>query len=60
LLYGRIKFNFQTTRRDIFEMNYAFDYFPSHVLFGFLERSVSELNISAVGTPTSYTFETAP
>lgn len=60
LQYSIFKFNFATTTRDSFEIIYSFDYFPSHVLYGFLERAVSELNVGPVGTPTSYTFETAP
>ena len=60
LQYSIFKFNFATTTRDSFEIIYSFDYFPSHVLYGFLQRAVSELNVGPVGTPTSYTFETAP
>lgn len=60
LQYSIFKFNFETTTRDSFEIIYSFDYFPSHVLYGFLQRAVSELNVGPVGTPTSYTFETAP
>lgn len=60
LTTGNITFNFSTTTHDAFEVTYSFDYFPSHILYGFLERAVSEINIGPVGTPTSYTFDTAP
>lgn len=60
LTTGTITFNFATHNHDAFEVTYSFDYFPSHILYGFLERAVSEINVGPVGTPTSYTFDTAP
>jgi hypothetical protein len=34
---------------------YNFDYFPSHVLHGFLQRAVSQINAGPVGTMSNYT-----
>jgi hypothetical protein len=50
----------QRVPRDTVFANYIFDYFPQPVLEGLLLAAVSIVNVTAVGTPTSYTIDTAP
>ena len=58
--YGKIYTNFQPTAGDNIMCTYNFDYFPSHVLYGFLKRAVSQINAGPVGTMSQYTLETCP
>jgi len=46
--------------RDVVEATYIFDYFWPAILEGFLVASLSQMNMQAVGPPTSYTIETMP
>lgn len=58
--YGIITVGFDATEGDHLMCTYNFDYFPTHVLEGFLHRAVSSLNVGTVGTITDYTFDNAP
>lgn len=58
--YGVITVGFDATEGDHLMCTYNFDYFPTHVLEGFLHRAVSSLNVGTVGTITDYTFDNAP
>lgn len=58
--YGIINVNFDATDGDTLMCSYNFDYFPTHILEGFLHRAVSQINVGTVGTVTDYTLDTAP
>lgn len=58
--YGKIFLNFECTAADNIMCTYNFDYFPSHVLHGFLQRAVSQINAGPVGTMSNYTLQNCP
>lgn len=58
--YGMINVLFDSSTGDNLMCSYNFDYFPIHILEGFLHRAVSQLNVGTVGTITNYTFDDAP
>lgn len=46
--------------RDTVEADYWLDYFRVEILEGFYKAAVQIINMTAVGSPTSYTVDTAP
>ena len=45
---------------DAIMATYCFDYFPVHVLEGYIQRAVVTLNTAGNSMPTNYTYETVP
>lgn len=58
--YGKVYMKFDCSDGDNVMCTYNFDYFPSKMLYGFLQRAVSQINAGPVGTMTSYTFDNCP
>ena len=46
--------------RDVIEVDYMWDYFPVSILEGMFTSSLSLVNTTGYGPPTSYTVETMP
>lgn len=46
--------------RDVIEITYIFDYFPTQILEGLYTAALSIVNMTAVGPPTYYTIDSAP
>lgn len=57
---GRMTLNFDLTPGDSIMATYCFDYFPVHVLQGYIEKAVVVLNTAGSSMPTAYTYETLP
>lgn len=58
--HGKIFMNFKCIQGDNIMCTYNFNYFPSHILYGFIQRAVSQLNTGPIGTMSQYTFENCP
>lgn len=57
---GRIAFKEALADGDAVMATYCFNYFPYHILEGFIHRAVVVLNTAGNGTVTAYTVKTIP
>lgn len=57
---GRITLGFELTPGDSVMATYCFDYFPVHVLQGYIQRAVVTMNTAGNSMPTNYTYDTIP
>ena len=57
---GRITLDFTLSPGDSVMATYCFDYFPVHVLQGYIQRAVVTLNTAGNSMPTNYTYENVP
>lgn len=57
---GKITFNDDLTTGDEIMATYCFNYFPYHVLLGFIKSSIGIYNSAGQGQTTSYTIDDIP
>ena len=57
---GRLTMGFDLEKGDSVLATYCFNYFPYHILQGFIQRAVIVVNTAGQGPTLSYTVETVP
>ena len=57
---GKIEFNIDLELGDSVMATYCFNYFPYHVLLGFIKSSMAVYNSAGQGQTTSYTIDNVP
>ena len=57
---GKLSLNFDLEPGDSILATYCFNYFPLHVLEGFIQRAVITANTAGSGSTNTYTVETVP
>lgn len=57
---GKVHLNFELAPGDNVLATYCFNYFPQHILEGFIHRSIITANTAGVGATNTYTIDTVP